>query len=396
MDTKMPDARSRELLAPSDFKSPAGMMWMVLALTGLHEDALPHGDAFDNTEQAIMYNTAMGEAVRSFSPFYSNFTSTISPFHECERENAASMLFNTRHHYHRAANIPPDIAIMSQYLCTMFMDFYMQIINNPIRRPFDPFSAYGMETAVAGLMRELLQHIVKVIVYSTFRKTISNNRAIFQEEFKNHVCQALEDYIECKMNKLEFQGVVPCNIIGKSIIQLIQPLLHIHVEEAGSDFYDDVGFGTDHELIEDSLDMDITMDELYFRLGSFFGFHSSLLEDFWPEVEDYIPEHIANHDFEQYEDDDWYEREYQLHDGQDVLCGPEHVNMDGFSIPVEAAESLNLHCGLCDDTDARLRRLKICGHEFCEDCLKSQLEANHECRYKCALCRADFFPSISA
>jgi hypothetical protein len=147
-------------------------------------------------------------------------------------------------------------------------------------------------------------------------------------------------------------------------------------------------------------DMNICVEELHYRIGSFFEFRSPLLEDFWPkpepEVEEQVLEHIANHDFARYEQDDWYEREYQLHDGQDVLCGPESTTIDGVSIPVEASEKSGLYCGLCHNTDAPLRELKICGHEFCEDCLKNQLEAKYECRYKCVLCRAEFFPQTSA
>jgi hypothetical protein len=149
-----------------------------------------------------------------------------------------------------------------------------------------------METAVARLMRELLHDIVKESVHLIFQKSIPKNAVIFQEVLQVHICSALELYIEAKMDTQKFRGVVPRDSIGRSIVQLIRPLLQAHIKSVGFEFYNDVAFETQHEIMEESPDMDVRVEELYLRIGSFFGFRSPLLEDFWPEPEPEVEEHV--------------------------------------------------------------------------------------------------------
>jgi hypothetical protein len=395
MDAAMSMAPNHPFLAPSDFNDPAGMMWMVLALTGLHEDAPPNADNLDATQEAIAYRIAVNEAIRIFSPYSSHFTYSITQAEAQERHNAAMRLMNTRQGYHRVANTPPDIAIMSKYFCVVFTQFYQQIILHPVQTPSDPFSVYGMETAVTGVMRELLQDGIGEMAKMCFQETISKGQFVLR------VCLAIEDYVQCKMGRPAFQGMAFRHSIGDHVVDLIRHSLRDYVHAMVSYFYDDVGFGTEHVLDVDSPAVDPCLDELYVRLGLFFSFQSPLLEEFLPEQdvnipEHNVPEHIANHDFAQYDDDDWFEHEYELFDGQDVLLGPEHATLNDSSIPVEASEDSDLHCGLCGGTETPLRELKVCGHDFCEDYLSNQLQAQHECRYRCALCRAEFFPQDAA
>ncbi|KAF2822304.1 hypothetical protein CC86DRAFT_256963, partial [Ophiobolus disseminans] len=44
-------------------------------------------------------------------------------------------------------------------------------------------------------------------------------------------------------------------------------------------------------------------------------------------------------------------------------------------------------CGICGEEPWLMRKLWACGHEFCAECLGAQLDTQHECRYRCPLCR---------
>lgn len=129
--------------------------------------------------------------------------------------------------------------------------------------------------------------------------------------------------------------------------------------------------------------------ELFVDLPNIVDFVKLKLEE--EEEEDHVPEHIAQHDFEQYGDNDWFSHEYELNTNlQDVLLGPEHAELDDVSDPAPAKEDCG--CVLCGDAEVEMRTVKVCRHEFCAECLETQLNTEHECRYKCSLCKAEFFP----
>ncbi|KAH7380218.1 hypothetical protein DE146DRAFT_637248 [Phaeosphaeria sp. MPI-PUGE-AT-0046c] len=109
------------------------------------------------------------------------------------------------------------------------------------------------------------------------------------------------------------------------------------------------------------------------------------------EFEPPLPEHIRNHDFAQYGDEDWYADQYMLHDAQDVLRGPQNVSVDQIAMPIGTMPD---PCLLCGDENVTMQQLAVCGHIICEVCLSTQLKTKHECRYKCAFCRAEFLPSV--
>jgi hypothetical protein len=382
------------LLAPSDFNSPSCLMWGVLALTALHEDAPPHGDILDDTTQALLYCGAVNQTIKKFSPFFGNFVSTASEAELWDRVGSVNLMVNSAQNYHVLAKTPVDVAFLPMLLCAIFTAFHRQLQVNPVQTQEDPYSADGMEKGIAELMRGLLHGRVKGMLHVIYNQYDPTNPSVFKEEFQNHICRAVEDFVECKMDIKELHGRVPRDSIGQHMVELIRPSLHDHVSEIIGDFFDEMGFGTENTLgEEDSAAVNSCLDILYRNLGRFFSFRSTLLEEFLPEIEENeIPEHVANHDFARYEDNDWFQREYELFDVQDVLRGPEHATLDDVSIPVEAAEDSELTCGLCHDAEVSMREIKVCGHECCAECLNNQLQARHECRYKCALCRAEFFP----
>ncbi|KAF2129226.1 hypothetical protein P153DRAFT_273087, partial [Dothidotthia symphoricarpi CBS 119687] len=44
-------------------------------------------------------------------------------------------------------------------------------------------------------------------------------------------------------------------------------------------------------------------------------------------------------------------------------------------------------CGICFEPHTIMRQLKVCVHEFGEECLLQQLQSKFAWRYKCASCR---------
>jgi hypothetical protein len=72
---------------------------------------------------------------------------------------------------------------------------------------------------------------------------------------------------------------------------------------------------------------------------------------------------------------------------QDVLHESETATLDDVGpLMVEQAD-----CGFCGDSGNPMCRVRVYPHVFREDCLTDQLAVEHECRYRCALCRAEFF-----
>ncbi|KAI8942835.1 hypothetical protein NX059_000875 [Plenodomus lindquistii] len=89
----------------------------------------------------------------------------------------------------------------------------------------------------------------------------------------------------------------------------------------------------------------------------------------------------AQEDFPEYE---------PTHYGDDVLTGPVDVEVDVVSRPVPHPK--DTICPICREEKTNICTIKGCGHEMCADCLEQQLNSQYSSRYRCALCRADFFP----
>lgn len=114
-------------------------------------------------------------------------------------------------------------------------------------------------------------------------------------------------------------------------------------------------------------------------IATFFSYTGELL--FPPETDD-----------DEYSEDseDWQEYEV-VNDLDPVLTGPETATVDQVSSEV-LQNSTEADCCICLTGNNVMRQLNVCNHMFCEDCLTSQLNAEGNYRYKCAICRAEMFP----
>jgi hypothetical protein len=112
-------------------------------------------------------------------------------------------------------------------------------------------------------------------------------------------------------------------------------------------------------------------------IATFFSYTSELL--FEPE---------ANDDESSEDGEGW--QEYEVNDLVPVLTGPETATVEQVSSAV-LQNSTEADCCICLTGGGVMRQLNVCNHMFCEDCLTSQLNAEGNYRYKCAICRAEMF-----
>lgn len=164
-----------------------------------------------------------------------------------------------------------------------------------------------------------------------------------------------------------------------------------------SDFLRDVEYDDDDEETEDKDDGDNEdvedEDDDNNKDMEDIPFLNALYPDFSEVfyVPDPLPDHVANHDFAQYTDGDWFAGELDIVETQtDVLRGPASTTVDHVAMPIGITPE---PCVLCDE-HTPMRQLAACNHIVCEECLDGQLKVENECRYKCPFCRAEFFPDV--
>ncbi|KAF2451543.1 hypothetical protein P171DRAFT_438256 [Karstenula rhodostoma CBS 690.94] len=65
----------------------------------------------------------------------------------------------------------------------------------------------------------------------------------------------------------------------------------------------------------------------------------------------------------------------------------EFIDLDSFSTVVER------DCPICLAPKVKWRRLRTCGHELCEDCLREQMHSSLQNKFLCPFDRRSFFDS---
>ncbi|OAL54623.1 hypothetical protein IQ07DRAFT_583873 [Pyrenochaeta sp. DS3sAY3a] len=67
------------------------------------------------------------------------------------------------------------------------------------------------------------------------------------------------------------------------------------------------------------------------------------------------------------------------------------MTLEVVSNEVDNAEN---DCPICAEKPAKMQRLKQCGHQFCKECLDTQMHTDIQSNYKCSLCRKPMKPMI--
>jgi hypothetical protein len=103
------------------------------------------------------------------------------------------------------------------------------------------------------------------------------------------------------------------NIVGQSFVHIIHDPLRQHVESAFKMLINDLAFCNNYTVDKHQADNKARVAVFYRQVGRFFSYSSPLLSAFFitdvPDDEDevdedgdyqeYVPEHVTNHDFDQ-------------------------------------------------------------------------------------------------
>jgi hypothetical protein len=219
----------------------------------------------------------------------------------------------------------------------------------------------------------------------------------------------IQEYIQDKLGLPDYPNHTASDNATYNFVRDRMWTVQLHVADCVRTFFDDVGtnlgadfglgdvrIGTyDRLLLADEFTVGVILNRLYPNIANILSHRSPLLGSPLLDIfnED-LADHVASHNFEQYEDEDWFAQEFDLlEDLQDVLLGPEHTTKDEVSDLLTATDPLTPPCDICGDTGIAMRKLKKCRHLMCDNCLAAQLDTQHPCRYKCPFCRANFFSS---
>jgi hypothetical protein len=115
------------------------------------------------------------------------------------------------------------------------------------------------------------------------------------------------------------------------------------------------------------------VDHFYRNVSEFFPHKFPLLDR---DYVDYLSEIEGN-----------FERMDEVND-ELALVGPASVDVEQVGITV--ANTSGKVCTICFEALPTMRKVKVCCHEYCEECLNGQLQSRHASRYKCATCRTPF------
>lgn len=384
-------------------------MWAVLALARLNEKIPSDFDSI----HAFRLRNAIEDAIGAFCDEY--MEATWSTLYSDRAWQIVSTLKRTAADYYRHTGDVQNPDAECEYLVELFSLFSMHVHQQEDRDFTEAYGALGMLAAVAIKMESILGHRISDMfdmfnnIYAD--ENVSNDTIVIRTNQQiDLICATIEQFVR---EQLETNGAyTPVSeardIVGQSFVRLIHEPLRQHVESVFRMLMNDLAFCSSHTVNKYQPDIKERVAMFYESLSRFFSYCSPLLSAFFlPDMsndeneldedededenyQEHIPEHVANHDFSQYDDFDWHRREFEIFDVQDVLRGPEHADMDGVSIALSSTDS---SCPLCADADTEMRKLNVCSHAICAICLDVQLKVQHECRYKCAICRAEFFPN---
>jgi hypothetical protein len=392
------------------FDNPSAILWAVMALARLHEKLPTHNDALGLSQQgipsALRLRNALDEMITAFCDDRMEATwSTLSV------EQAFPLISELRdtgsdYYYYLLSDEYADHEF--NYLFDVLWAFDHTIAKEEARDYGDAYGALGTVCAVAIRLADVIGSIIKGMFrpLNALAATEGSSREAindYAEEILDHMCVAVEQFIRDQADLKTTQNHDTDGSIGESFARITRVPLRQHIDVSFRLLLEDLGFRSGHTVDEDSTETKARVALFLRQVARFFSYASPLLSEFFvPNDEDLDgdddgneppPEHIANHDFANYDDTDWHWNEVYPFDGQDELRGPETVAPDDVSVIATVPKDKS--CALCGGEEIEMRRIKICSHELCAACLTKQLNAQHECRYKCAFCRGSLFPAMT-
>ncbi|KAH7088753.1 hypothetical protein FB567DRAFT_522225 [Paraphoma chrysanthemicola] len=358
------------------FKDGTCLLWVTLALARLNHMLPPDSQALDlflnhNDAWALRLRNALDAVVRGFTdPNETEFWDALGPDH-------ASVLVSEL--LRTALNYYQDLDEEFTFLRSNFKAFHNRIQAARVQHATDTFGALGMACTIAGQVSKLLKpRMSKVfITINTMRENLG------QEEFEADLAVYARDEAVVLPTNIELFIREQTGLLSRSLgstaidvdifVKVIQAALRTHILAALDVLLRSLGAFASNGILATSLRTRQNLQIFYRNIARFFSHASPLLSDFWPSENDH--------------EEDAFE-EYSLDDLEDVLIGPDSVDIDELSISVSHDPATD--CAVCFDAYSTLPKL-ACAHEYCEECLNTQLGTHHACRYRCGSCRAEFF-----
>ncbi|CAO2655045.1 Nn.00g117780.m01.CDS01 [Neocucurbitaria sp. VM-36] len=389
-----------------EFKNPTCILWAVVALARLDEKLPSDNEAYDFLQQEIPHlfrlRSALCDTIRAFSdPAMTYVWDSLY----IERSQAIiDKLKRTAADYYEHPSSQPDPDDEFMYLFSIFEAFHLKIREELPQDPEDAYGAVGMTNAVAiklanltgGILRDMIDPLNALFAGGAPDSAIDD----YLTERTDLMCTAIEQFIREQADLKVYGNFDENGNIGEMFVRLVRAPLREQIDNCFESLFAMLDFGSGHAIDKDDDGPKAEIAHFLCEIARFFTYASPLLSDFWITESDSdsdgeifeqieVPEHIADHDFANYQDGDWFWQEYDVNTLVDVLAGPNNVHVDQVSSVTMTTELSS--CGICHDSESPMRSLHVCGHEFCEDCLTQQLNTYHEMRYKCASCRAKFF-----
>jgi hypothetical protein len=403
-----------------NFNNPQCILWAVLALARLDEKIPSNEEALllfeHGTPWAYGVRRTLNAVVKTFCDERMEDTwSTAETDHPLRIQRLTVHLkgFVAKYQEHTGATSTPDREI--EYLHKVFQAFCLCIARRPDTEYSEAFGALGMLMAVAIKVATLCGRII-FDMFDTFnafaaQKASQEVAARYTEEQLDLICAAIEHFVREHPDLNTVGDYDEDRSIGEAFVRLIRAPLHQRVQSLFKMLIVDLDFRADRVVDEYDPMVKARVAVFHRQVARFFSYASPLFNAYFSvpdfvmmdeedegdgdeDREQDVPEHVADHDFSRYEEGDWHQDEGVLFDVQDVLTGPEHADLTDVS--TAATTSADTACSLCGDAAVEMRKLNACGHELCATCLTGQLNVEHECRYKCAACRAEFFPDFAS
>lgn len=266
------------------------------------------------------------------------------------------------------------------FLHAILKAFHIKICTARVQHAGETFGALGMAGAIADQISKLINsRMLEIFVtINTMRENLTHYQfeaalAIYSQEQVDALSGMIELYVHEQTEVLS-RGLGCQDIDANLFVELVQEPLRIYIRADFDVLLRAMGLVNGNAVSPQSARARQHLRTFYDQIAQFFSYASPLLSDFWPVIHDAV--------------EDEYE-EYTEEDLQDVLPGPEDVEIGQVSVAVPTDPGTI--CSICFDSDTAMRKL-ACAHLYCEECLKTQLTTYHASRYRCGSCRAEFFP----
>jgi len=289
------------------------------------------------------------------------------------------------------------------YLCTSLMIFLRQALSQVPDLPRDlstedevsnnPTQGYGMILAIAEVFQKVVGDVVFPDLLRDIRELSSGD--IAQEEHTLATARLLESYVTRVCNLVQAYVETLANISAiddseqnaervSNLIRIFQEPLKEYVREELSELLQNLGVHMGLLEPDENSNDPLGYCKVFIRrLARFFSFCSPLVQHLSLETESFDAWRFQLNDQHQ------TLQELEGSELEDVLSTAQTVTLGDVSTLFPALP--DSECGICFDSHDTMRRIVVCSHVFCDECLAAQLRTHHPSRYRCATCRGRFF-----